>query len=89
MCHYCKKPGHFKRNCGKLAASQHQGSEETKSKHSTNSVAAKEQESSSTDDEAMVVGHAFSAMSKESWIVDSGATCHMCNRKPPSVNYIP
>ena len=62
-CHYCKKPGHFKRNCRKLAAaSQRQGSDETKSKHSTNNVAAKEQESSSTDDEAMVVGHALSAL---------------------------
>ena len=64
-CHYCKKPGHFKRNCRKLAAaSQRQGSDETKSKHSTNNVAAKEQESSSTDDEAMVVGHALSAFSE-------------------------
>ena len=28
-----------------------------------------------------MVGHALSATSKESWIVDSGATCHMCNSK--------
>ena len=76
VCHYCKKPGHFKRNCRKLAASQRQGSEETKSKHSTNSVAAKEQESSSTDDEAMVVGHALSATSRES-SMDSQFWCHL------------
>ena len=54
-----------------------------KSKHSTNRVAAKERESSSTDDEAMVVGHTLSATSRERWIVNCRATCHktMCNSK--------
>ena len=31
--------------------------------------------------EAMVVGYAFSVTSKNEWIVDSGATSHMCNNK--------
>ena len=32
-----------------------------------------------TTDEALVVGRAFSALSEEVWIIDSEATCHMCN----------
>ena len=42
---------------------------------STSSVA------SDSDEEALVVGYALSATSKNLWIVDSGATCHMCNDK--------
>ena len=71
-CHFCKKPGHFKRNCRKFAA-QLQAN-----KDSANKAAARES-SSSSDDEAMVVSHALSATSKGTWIIDSGATCHMCN----------
>ena len=85
ICHYCKKSRHIKRECRKLAAAnQRQTNEEaSKPKHSARNAAAKEQVSSSTsDDEAMVVNHALAAThSSENWIVDSGATCHMCNDK--------
>ena len=38
--------------------------------------------SSEDDSEAFVVGHALSATSqKGEWIIDSGATCHMCTDK--------
>ena len=78
-CHFCKKPGHFKRNCRKFAA---QLQVNDNPKHSANKAAAKEQESSSTsNDEAMVVSHALSATSRGNWIIDSGATCHMCSDK--------
>ena len=50
-----------------------------KPKHSANKADTKEQVSS--DDEALVVCHALSATSRGNWIVDSGATCHMCNDK--------
>ena len=43
-------------------------------------LASKKQESKSVE-EALVTMHAFSATSKSSWIVDSGATCNMCNNK--------
>ena len=75
-CHFCKKPGHFKRNCRKLAQLQ-RNEKMDKSKHSASQANAKEQVSS--DDEALVVGHALSATSRGNWIIDSGATCHMCN----------
>ena len=52
-------------------------------KLSARNATEKEQKSSSTsDDEAMVVNHTLVAThSSENWIVDSGATCHMCNDK--------
>lgn len=86
-CHYCNKPGHTKRDCRKLAAkwqsNEKTGTPKYQPKYSANKAAAtNEQESSSTsDDEAMVVSHALSATSRGNWIIDSGATCHMCNDK--------
>ena len=53
----------------------------------TRSHAENQQERSQKDDdeeteyEALVVGHACSTLSKEIWIIDSGATCHMCKDK--------
>ena len=55
-----------------------------KTKHAANKVTSKQkdcEESSDSDEEALVVGYALSATSKNLWIVDSGATCHMCNDK--------
>ena len=82
ICHYCKKAGHIKRECRKLAAANRQASQDLSpsSKHSAKNAAAKEQILSSTD--AMVVNHALTVtQSRQNWIVDSGATCHMCNDK--------
>ena len=73
ICHYCKKPGHIKRDCRKLAAKYN------KPFHSANKAARREQQSS--DEEAMMVRRAFLATPRGDWIVDSGATCHMCNDK--------
>ena len=78
-CYFCKKPGHFKRDCRKLAAQLQRNEKADKPKHSASKADAKEQVSS--DDEALVVSHALSATSRGSWIIDSGATCHMCNDK--------
>ena len=82
-CHFCKKPGHFKRNCRKLAQLQkNEKAVKPIAKHSASKATTNEQVSSSTsDDEALVIGHALSATSRGNWIVDSGATCHMCNDK--------
>jgi hypothetical protein len=78
-CHFCKKPGHFRRDCRKYAAQLQTNEKPGKRKHVASNAATKE--SSSSDDEVMLVSHAFSAMSRGKWIVDSGATCHMCNDK--------
>ena len=66
-CHFCNKP---KKDYRKYLASL---------KKQEASVNKKREPSS--DGEAFVTTHAFAATSRESWIVDSGATCHMCNDK--------
>ena len=69
-CHYCHKPGHFKKDCRKyLAAQKKQAS------------VAKKKEIPGSDGDVFVTIHALAAISSGTWIVDSGATCHMCNDK--------
>lgn len=71
ICRYCRKPGHVKQDCWKLAGKK-------TGKHTANPV----RETGGRDDEALVIGHALSiTTSKEHWIIDSGATCHMCNNE--------
>ena len=65
-CHFCGKIGHFKRDCRKFLATQAQG------KQSANSTEEKR-------DEILVTTHALTTTEKGAWIVDSGATAHMCN----------
>lgn len=69
-CHYCKKPGHFKKDCRKFLASQ-------KKQHGASPAETR------ADEEGLVTVHALAATctSRGSWIVDSGATCHMSNNK--------
>ena len=68
-CHFCKKPGHFKRDCRKFLASQKKQVANT----------AEGREGSGSDGEVLVTTHALATTSRAGWIVDSGATCHMCN----------
>ena len=66
-CHFCGNPGHYKRDCRKFLATRGQG------KQSANS-AEEEQRG-----ELLVTTHALTTMAEGTWIVDSGATAHMCN----------
>ena len=69
-CHYCYKPGHFKKDSRKyLAAQKKQAS------------VAKKKETPDSDGGAFVTIHALAATFSRTWIVDLGATCHMCNDK--------
>ena len=70
-CHFCHKPGHFKKDCRKFLASQ-----KFKQDAKTVETLEKHQES---DGEVFVTSQALITVSKGSWIIDSGATCHMCN----------
>ena len=77
-CHYCGKPGHFRRNCRKLAAdSEKRDKLDTKDKerHKANKATTQRHDrevdgSSSYDSDALVAFHAFSANSSGTWIVD-------------------
>ena len=66
--HFCRKIGHFEHECRKFLATQGKG------KQSANPM-----ESKQTGDHVLVTTHALSAANKGTWIVDSGATTHMCN----------
>ena len=77
-CHYCQKYGHIKQNCYELAQAKRSISQRV------NRAEVKRRDSSSSDSESagLLVGHVLSASAKsqsDSWIMDSRATCHMCN----------
>ena len=72
-CHYCKKPGHFKKDCWKFAQAQSSG------KHKNPGRQFKKEHQSPQD--AMLISNALVAKSRNDWIVDSGATSHMCNNR--------
>ena len=76
-CHFCKKLGHFKRDCRKFLASQQ--SQQEKRQLASTAEAKKPSSSSDSEGEALVTTHALTVSSRGNWIVDSGATCHMCN----------
>ena len=81
-CHFCRKPGHIKRECWKLAqlqAAKGAGKKAERFKHAANSATRKRADETTSSGDALVIGHALAATSKDIWIVDSGATCHMCN----------
>ena len=72
------KLGHYKQNCWKLAAEKRtEPQKESKDgKHKANMVS--ELGDSAVHDEVLVVSHAVVVCPSGSWIVDSGATSHMC-----------
>ncbi len=78
-CHYCKRVGHIQRNCLERAKDERKteqdGSGNTRGRR-------REQKFKSHKDEALVTSHVL-GVSKPAhhWIVDSGATCHICNSK--------
>ena len=80
-CHFCHKPGHFKRDCEEFAnyKSQNkiaQGKVKTKTGAFKVTISTEDDDDEST---GLVVQHALSADSSccDRWIVDSGATCHV------------
>ena len=86
-CHFCNKPGHFKRDCEELAKLKGQA-KPVHVKKKTKMGAFKvtfTQDDDSTDSEStgLVVQHALSSEcnAPNRWILDSGATCHMCNQE--------
>ena len=75
-CCHCGKQGHLKRDCPGFRAEWNKG----KRKYEAHKAANEDNDSSDCD--ALIVGHeALQVGLGSSWIVDSGATCHMCNER--------
>ena len=84
-CHHCGKFGHIRRNCSEWMK-QKRGANEKEArgaKVKVNRAEVRRRDSSSSDGDCvgLMVNHVLSASSTgrlNEWIVDSGATCHMC-----------
>lgn len=97
-CFFCKKPGHFKRNCRKLTAlkndkssgesSKKSGSEQQQQAKKVQTENAQRQKPSVANDPysgavCFVAGGAIPG----AWVIDSGCTCHMTNDREFFVEY--
>ena len=83
-CHHCGKLRHIKRNCRELSGEKLSEKEKRSSNYKANKSSTKKQDCTGSDSESagLVVSHALSVSSsceRNTWIVDSGATCHMCH----------
>jgi hypothetical protein len=84
-CHYCNRFGHIQRNCherskkhgyGRAAAGQHEKT------HKVNTIETKDR--SDSDEILLMFQHSNASstdtsIEKSTWIIDSGATCHVCH----------
>ena len=78
-CYHSGKQGHLKRDCPGLRGEWGKG----KKKYEAHKAA-----NDDDDCDAVIVGHeALQVGLGTSWIVDSGATCHMCNSQSMFVEY--
>ena len=75
QCHYCKKYGHILRNCTKRIRAE----EEKAKQGGSETVGSKSPKGKKV---GLVTQHVLGVREPaHDWIVDSGATCHICNSK--------
>ena len=82
-CYFCNKYGHIKRRCPKLQKSEaHRKSSKPGKPYKAAYKASLKQDDSSDENVTFIAQHALStSLGVGGWIVDSGATTHMCNDK--------
>lgn len=87
-CYYCHKIGHIKKDCEEYArvkgqTKPAQAKKKTKMGAFKVTITAEDENSSDSEGCGLVVQHALSAgpTGAGQWILDSGATCHMCNKE--------
>ena len=80
-CHFCNRPGHFKRECEAYVKVKGQIKKRTKAGAFKVTISAEDTNSSDGEGTGLVVQHALTGDCnlRDRWILDSGATCHMCN----------
>ena len=89
QCYYCGKFGHIRKNCLKLQKRSENPKVKKNVKYMANKTEArprKRSSSSSSESVGLITAHAMStgrptADTADYWIVDSGATCHMSNKR--------
>ena len=79
-CFHSGNPKHFRRVCRQLKA-ENEKSMLHKGSMSGKNEASVVQHSSESDLHVLVVEQILHVGAAENWIVDSGATCHMCHNK--------
>ena len=73
-CHYCKRYGHMQKNCTECIKAE--------SKSKTGALSEAERGKKKVSKVGLVTRHILGVRKPaENWIVDSGATCHICNSK--------
>ena len=82
-CHFCNKPEHFKRDCEEFVKVRGQTKKKNKMGAFKVTITAEDENSTDSESTGLVVLHALSTKSntRDHWILDSGVTCHMCNKK--------
>ena len=81
-CHHCGKFGHIRRFCKDL--NKDKGTKDSKSPANKGNQVAKGQSGSHNESLGLVLQSltvSACGIDSEKWIVDSGATSHMCNNK--------
>ena len=75
QCHYCKKYGHIQKNCTKRIKAE----EEKAKQGESETVGGKSPKGKKV---GLITRHVLGVREPaHDWIVDSGATCHVCNSK--------
>ena len=81
-CHHCGKNGHFKRDCWDLTKKSGNGDMLQNGRNRMKTPKACTAECDSDDEESdtvsLVAENVLTANGRSNWIVDSGATSHMC-----------
>ena len=81
-CHHCGKIGHIKRDCWDLAKKSEKNdfSKNDNNRMKPQKACTAEQESGDEEEEivSLITENVLGANTKSNWIVDSGATAHMC-----------
>ena len=84
-CNYCGRLGHIKKYCRDLIKVEKERQKETHKKSQKKSQQANPtttHEGSDSESSGLIASHALSVQSSKEqcvWVVDSGATCHMCH----------
>ena len=85
ICYFCKKAGHVKRNCEEYIQWKQQSkpAQDKKMGAFKVTITAEGEDGSGGEGTGLVVQHALTIGGRVEgrWILDSGATCHMCNNK--------